>query len=298
MRIIIGGGSGLIGHALDDQLRESGHEIQHLVRKAPGGADILWDPNAGRLDVEALSGADILVHLSGEGVASGRWTAAKKQAIRDSRVKSTQLLASALTSISAPPKVWLCASAIGWYGSRGDEWLDEDSSPGTGFLADVCKEWEDSTLPARDAGIRVVNLRFGIVLAADGGAFKQMMTAFKFGVGGVIGDGKQYISWIDIRDVVQAILHALDNPFIAGPLNVCSPSPVTNHELTKTLGHVLKRPTFLSMPAGVARFALGEMADEMLLASTRVTPKRLEESGFTFAARELEPALRNAIYSK
>ncbi len=293
MRIIVGGASGLIGTSLVPQLGASGHDVRRLVRGVAQGGDVSWDPLAGKLDAQSLNGCDALVHLSGEGVASGRWTEAKKRAIRDSRVISTRLLASAITSIERPPKVWLCASAIGWYGSRGDTILDEDSGPGDGFLAGVCKEWEESTVPARDAGVRVVNLRFGVVMSADGGAFRQMMTAFKAGVGGVIGDGKQYISWIAIDDAVNGVLHALDNPFLSGPVNISGPKPVTNRTLTKVLGQVLRRPTIFPMPAFMARLAFGEMADEMFLASARVRPKRLEESGFVFAQPDLEAAVRH-----
>ncbi len=295
MRVVIGGASGLIGTALVAQLKSAGTDVRRLVRGAAAGGDIAWNPSGGILDPKALEGADALIHLSGEGVASGRWTPARKQAIRDSRVKSTQLLASTLTNMANPPKTWLCASAIGWYGNRGDEWVDEDSAPGDGFLSGVCKEWESSTHPAITAGIRVVNLRFSVVLSADGGAFKQMMSAFRMGVGGVIGDGKQYISWIAINDAVQAIVHALDNPFVTGPVNIASPNPVTNYGLTKTLGRVLNRPTVIAMPAFMARLAFGEMADEMFLASTRVRPKRLLDSGFVYGAPELEGAFRGLL---
>jgi hypothetical protein len=295
MRIVIGGASGLIGSALVRHLRAGGHEVRRLVRGSGGDRDIAWDPLAGTFDAAELSGTDALIHLSGESVASGRWTPAKKQAIRDSRVKSTRLLASALSSILDPPKTWLCASAIGWYGDRRDEWLDEDAAPGEGFLAGVCAEWEAATKPAVDAGIRVVNLRFGVVLSPDGGAFKQMMLAFKMGVGGVIGGGDQYVSWITLNDAIRAILHALDNPFVNGPLNVASPNPVTNRELTKTLGHVLHRPTVFPMPAFLARIAFGEMAGEMFLASARVRPKRLVDSGFVFETPQFEAAVRGML---
>lgn len=259
------------------------------------GGDISWDPGAGRLDASALNGVEALIHLSGESVASGRWTAAKKTAIRDSRVKSTSLLASALASIDEPPKTWLCASAIGYYGNRGSEWLDEGSAAGAGFLAEVCKEWETATKPAADGGLRVVNLRFGVVLSVEGGAFRQMMMAFKMGVGGVIGSGEQYISWITLNDAVRAVVCALENPFIAGPMNVVSPSPVTNRELTQTLGRALRRPTILAVPAFAARLVFGEMADEMFLASTRVRPKQLLDSGFTFSAPDLASALESLL---
>lgn len=296
MKITISGASGLIGSALTTALRAQGHRVQRLVRHAQSDGDITWDPLAGKLDTAQLNGVDALIHLSGEGVASGRWTAAKKKAIRESRVKSTQLLAEALTTIENPPKTWLCASAIGWYGDRGDAWLDEDAGPGEGFLASVCEEWEAATKPAAEAGIRVVNLRFSVVLSADGGAFKTMMNAFKMGAGGVIGGGEQYVSWITLDDAVRAIGYALENPYVSGPLNMASPHPVTNRELTKALGAALHRPTVLPMPAFLARLAFGrEMADEMFLASTRVRPKRLVDAGFNFASTTLDIALQTTL---
>ncbi len=292
MRIVVGGASGLIGTALVKELRAQGHRVQKLVRREQADGDIPWDPNAGKLNASQLNGIDALIHLSGEGVASGRWTAARKRSIRDSRVISTRLLAEAITAIDHPPKIWLCASAIGWYGNRGDAWLDEDSSPGEGFLASVCKEWEAATKPAADAGIRVANLRFSVVLSADGGAFKTMMTAFKLGAGGVIGSGEQYVSWIKLDDAVRAIAYVLGNPYISGPVNIATPNPVTNRELTKALGAALHRPTILPMPAFLARLAFGEMANEMFLASTRVRPKRLTDTGFHFESPLLDDALQ------
>ncbi|GMU93596.1 MAG: epimerase [Candidatus Hydrogenedentota bacterium] len=296
MQFVIGGASGLIGSALADQLRAQGHTVRRLVRGPQCSApDIQWDPIAGALDPAALNGADVLIHLSGENVAAGRWTRARKQAIYDSRVKSTRLLASALSSVEQPPQTWLCASAIGWYGSRGDEWVDEDSAPGSGFLAAVCRDWEDATKPASDAGLRVVNLRFAVVLAARGGAFKQMLSAFRLGIGGVIGDGSQYVSWIALEDALRAVCHLIDNPSYSGPVNIASPSPVTNRELTKVLGEALRRPTILPMPAPAVRLIFGEMADEMFLASTRVRPKRLTEGGFDFNSPTLAGALRTIL---
>lgn len=295
MRIIISGASGLIGSALVGELRAVGHDVRRLVRFGGAKDDIPWDPNAGTLDAGKLSGADALVHLSGESVAGGRWTDARKRAIRESRITSTALLASALTKIDSPPSTWLCASAIGWYGNRGDEWLDEDAPAGEGFLAGVCTEWEAATKPAADAGIRVVNLRFSVVLSPDGGALKQMASAFRLGVGGVIGSGDQYMSWITLNDAVRAIVHVLGNPFISGPVNIATPNPATNRELTKALGNALHRPTILPMPAFAARLAFGEMADEMFLASARVKPKKLQDSGFTFERPELGPAINQML---
>ncbi|MCC6793727.1 MAG: TIGR01777 family protein [Candidatus Hydrogenedentes bacterium] len=295
MRIVIGGASGLIGTALVQELRAQDHHVRKLARRASSDGDISWDPDTGKLDAAQLNGIDALIHLSGESVASGRWTAAKKKAIRESRVKSTQLLAKALTSTENPPKTWLCASAVGWYGDRGNTWLDEDTAAGEGFLASVCKEWEAATRPAADAGIRVVNMRFSVVLSADGGAFKTMMTAFKLGAGGIIGSGEQYVSWITVDDAVRAIMYALANPYISGPMNVATPNPVTNRELTKSLGAALHRPTILPMPAFLARAAFGEMADEMFLASTRVRPKKLADAGFAFESPILYEALHKIL---
>lgn len=295
MRIVISGATGLIGSALVHCLRADGHTVHRLVRSSGEKGDIPWEPLAGKLDSISLERTDALIHLAGESVAGGRWTPAKKEAIRNSRVKSTQLLASTISRLSNPPKIWLCASAIGWYGDRGDVVLNEDSAPGEGFLASVCKAWEEAAGPAAAKGVRVVNLRFGVVLSPNGGALKQMMTAFKLGAGGIMGDGGQFISWIVLNDAIRAISHALGNPFVVGPLNIVSPNPVTNRELTKTLGRVLRRPTVVRMPAALARLVFGEMAGEMFLASTRVHPKRLLESGFVFDAPDLEPALRGMI---
>lgn len=295
MRIIAAGASGLIGSALLRRLRDDGHDVRRLVRGDGAKDSIAWDPAAGRLDAAALNGADAVIHLSGESVASGRWTPARKQAIRDSRIKSTTLLASAMTAIDDPPKTWLCASAIGWYGDRGGQWLDEDAAPGKGFLADLCTEWEAATRPAADAGVRVVNVRFGVVLSPDGGAFKQMMTAFKMGVGGVMGSGDQYMSWITLDDAIRAIVYALENPFINGAVNLTSPNPVTNRELTKALGAALHRPTIVPMPAFLARSVFGEMADEMFLASARVRSKKLLDAGFAFEAHDFTQALHGLL---
>lgn len=291
MRIVLGGASGLIGSALAQELTGRGHDVRRLVRSGGRADGIPWDPAAGVLDPTALNGVDAVIHLSGESVASGRWTAARKKSIRDSRVRSTQLLANAIAAVDTRPATWLCASAIGYYGDRGGAWLDETSPAGNGFLAGVCQEWEAATAPAANAGVRVANLRFGVVLSRDGGALKQMAAAFKLGAGGVIGTGTQYMSWITLRDAVRAVLHTLEGPSVRGPVNIVSPNPVTNRELTKAVGAALRRPTVLPMPAPLARLVFGEMANEMFLASTCVRPMRLLESGFVFEAPELAPAL-------
>jgi uncharacterized protein (TIGR01777 family) len=275
-------------------LTTGGHQVTRLVRR-PGKFSeptIVWDPESGPLDPKSLEGIDAVVHLAGEGIANRRWSAAQKEKIRDSRVRGTTQLCEAMKSCSNPPKTLVCASAIGFYGDRGAERLTEKGPAGTGFLPDVCREWEDSTQPARDRGIRVVNLRIGIVLSPKGGALAKMLTPFKMGVGGVLGSGEQYMSWIALDDLIGAIHHALAQPALVGPVNAVSPHPVTNREFTKTLGKVLSRPTIFPMPAFAARLAFGEMADALLLASTRVEPTALATAGYPFRYPELEQALR------
>lgn len=297
VNIIVGGASGLIGAALVDSLTAGGHDVVRLVRgkRDISEGEILWDPLNGVLDGTNFEGTDAVVHLSGENVAEGRWTAEKKARLWDSRVKSTQLLCERLSSLERPPRVWLCASAIGYYGSRGDAILDEDSGRGDGFLVELCEAWEAATAPAAARGIRVVNLRFGMVLSGAGGPLQKMLLPFKLGLGGVLGDGKQYVSWVAIDDVTAAIGHILVTGTLAGPVNVLSPNPVTNYELTKTLGKVLSRPTVLPIPAFAARLVFGEMADGIFMASVRAAPKKLLESGFIFKYPQLEGALRHVL---
>ncbi len=298
MNILVSGSTGLVGTALVSALNDAGHEVVRLVRtksRSPSKELIGWDPEANYVDAAGLEGLDAVVHLAGEPIASGRWNAAKKARIRDSRVRGTQLLCAALSQTVKPPAVLISASAIGFYGDRGDEVLTEASREGNGFLAEVCREWEAATEPARQKGIRVVNLRFGVILSVHGGALAKMLTPFKMGVGGIIGSGRQYMSCIAIDDVICAIQYALSTASLAGPVNVVGPVPVTNYEFTKTLGQVLGRPTIFPMPAFAARLALGEMADELLLASNRVEPKKLLESGFQFQYPGLEAALRHVL---
>lgn len=297
MKVLMSGASGLIGTGFRRLLETGGHEVHRLVRGEPVSArQVHWEPAAGQLSPTALDGIDALVHLSGEPIMGLRWGAAKKKAIHDSRVLSTALLCDAVARSPNPPKVWLCASAIGYYGSRGDEPLDESSTAGTGFLPDVCQEWEAATVPARKRGVRVVNLRFGIVLSPHGGALKAMLTPFRMGLGGTQGDGRQYMSWITLRDAGEAFTHLLSAEHVEGPVNLVSPAPVTNREFARVLGKVLRRPALLPLPAFAARLAMGEMADESILASTRVHPKRLLESGFHFAHPDLEMALQAILY--
>jgi hypothetical protein len=295
MRILITGSTGLVGAELVPFLSTQGHETIRLVRKEPGEGEVHWDPSSGEIDSPSLEGLDAVVHLAGENIASRRWNQAQKDRIRNSRVNGTRLLSQALAGLSSPPKVLVCASAIGFYGNRSDETVNEESQPGGGFLADVCKEWEAATSPAVEKGIRVVNLRFGIILSPKGGPLAMMLTPFKMGVGGTIGSGYQYMSWISIDDAIGAIYLALQDRTLSGPVNAVSPEPVTNREFTKTLGSVLSRPTLFPMPAFAARLAFGEMADELLLASARVEPKRLKESGYAFRTPTLEGALRHVL---
>jgi uncharacterized protein (TIGR01777 family) len=296
MRILVTGSSGLVGSALVPSLTAAGHQVERLVRKANAGAgEVRWNPDAGQIDRERLEDLDAVFHLAGESIASGRWTKAKKERIRDSRVQATRLLSAALAERQRPPQTLVCASAIGFYGDRGDEWLDESSPPGRGFLADVCREWEAAADPARQKGIRVVHTRIGVVLSAAGGALAVMLTPFKLGVGGVVGSGRQFMSWIALDELIAAFHHVLNHGALHGPVNCTAPNPVTNREFTKTLGRVLGRPTCFPLPAFAARLALGEMADELLLSSTRVTPRRLQDSGYQFQFPDLEGALRHVL---
>ena len=294
LRVLVSGASGLIGNALLSSLSAAGYEIVRLTRSHNAGpGTIHWDP-AQQLSAESISGFDAVVHLAGESIV-GRWTEAKKRRIRDSRVLGTQHLAQALAKAVQPPQVLVCASAIGYYGSRGDEILREDSPSGSDFLSGVCREWESAAGPAADAGIRTVHARFGIVLSDKGGALKQMLLPFRLGLGGRVGGGQQWWSWVDLQDVVGAILHAIRTN-IHGPMNVVSPNPVTNLEFTSVLGLVLSRPTICPVPAFAARLAFGQMADELLLASQRVEPAKLKESGYPFKFTKLRSSLEEIAH--
>ena len=297
MIVAVSGAGGLIGSALIPSLRAGGHRAIPLVRRAPRpGEDALgWDPSSGAITHAGSAVADIVVHLAGERIVGLRWTAEKKRRIRESRVTATRLLVQTLTRLPKPPAVLVCASGIGYYGSRGDGVLTEDSRAGTGFLADLARDWEAATAAAMALGIRVVNLRLGVVLSAKGGALATMLTPFRLGLGGVVGDGTQWMSWVALDDVIGAILLAIETGGLRGPVNAVAPTPVTNTEFTRTLGRVLGRPTLVPLPAFAARLALGEMADELLLASHRVLPARLEASGYAFRYPSLEGALRAAL---
>ncbi len=298
MQVLISGSSGMVGSALVPSLATAGHRVARLVRQgtaAPGANDVPWDPAAEKIDETRLPGTEAVVHLAGENIAAGRWTEARKEAIRKSRVEGTLLLSRALARMKPPPKVLIAASAIGFYGDRGEEVLREVSPRGRGFLPAVCVAWESATEPAEKAGVRIVNLRFGIILSAKGGALAKMLLPFRLGAGGIIGSGRQYMSWVSIDDVVGAIEHALAHETLNGPVNVVAPAPATNHEFTKTLGKVLRRPTLFPMPGFAARLVFGEMADALLLASARVVPDRLRASGYSFRHPDLEPALRSLL---
>jgi uncharacterized protein len=294
MAVLVSGATGLIGSALVPALSTGGHSVRRLTR---GGrsrdGDVRWDPAAGKLDASALEGLDAVVHLAGESVA-GRWSDAKKDRIRRSRVDGTRLLSEALAKLERPPRVLVCASAIGFYGDRGDELVTEESAPGTDFLADVVKAWEAASRPAEEAGIRVVRLRFGIVQSPAGGALRTMLAPFRLGLGGRLGDGRQWVSWVAIDDVVGAVHHALVTDALAGAVNVVAPNAARNADLTKTLGRVLRRPAVAAVPAPAARIALGEFA-ESVLGGARVAPRRLTETGYEFRHPELEPALRHVL---
>jgi uncharacterized protein (TIGR01777 family) len=296
LRILISGSHGLVGTALIKALETGGHEIYRLVRYAPHSEkEIEWSPDRYSIAISRIEGFDACYHLAGESIASGRWNDEKKKKIRESRTKGTKLLSDALANLAQPPKTLISASAIGYYGNRGDELLTETSPPGKGFLADVCVEWEKATDHAKEKGIRVVNTRFGIILDKEGGALAKMLPPFRMGIGGRIGDGKQWMSWIALDDVIGALQLALTNDALNGPVNFVAPNPVTNAEFTKTLGRVLSRPTFFPIPEFGVRLAFGEMADALLLSSQRVKPAKLADSSYQFTFENLEKALQKIL---
>lgn len=296
MRIAITGATGLVGSALVPFLQGGGHDVIRLVRGTPrAGGEHQWSPERGLLDAAALGPLDAVIHLAGENVAGARWTPAVKARIRDSRVGPTSALARSLAALPTPPRVLISASAIGYYGARGDEPLTETSAPGQGFLPEVCQAWEAATQPAEDAGIRVVHPRFGIILDARGGALGKMTLPFRLGLGGPLGSGRQYYSWVGMEDVLGALLFALTHDAVRGPMNVTAPTPVTNAEFTRTLGRVLRRPAVLPVPAFGLSLLFGEMAEAELLSSKRVLPAVLQQHGFTFLLPTLEQALRHTL---
>jgi uncharacterized protein (TIGR01777 family) len=293
LRIVISGASGMIGTALTQFLSNSGHEVRALVRRQhTKESDIFWNPSANEIDKNALENVDVVIHLAGENIGAGRWTAARKKKILESRVKGTQLLAEALASLKNPPKVFISSSAIGFYGNRGDEVLTEESAAGKGFLTEVCEAWEKATEPAKAAGIRVVNIRTGIVLSANGGALPKMVLPMLMGAGGIIGTGKQWMSWISLEDLVGIFHYAIYHDKLSGPVNATAPWSATNKSFTKILGVVLKRPTFAPLPGFVVKILFGEMGEALLLEGQQVKPEKLTKEGFEFLYPDLESALR------
>ncbi len=288
-RVALTGASGFIGGSLAEFLRARGHVVHPLVRRAaaPGSTEIGWDPSRGEIDAAALEGLDAVVNLAGESIAGGRWTPARKQAILDSRIRSTGVLCRALAGLAAPPRVLVSASAVGYYGDRGDALLTEASPPGGGFLAELCQAWEAATDPAREAGIRVVRLRLGVVLSPRGGMLRGILPLFRLGLGGILGSGRQYPSWIALEDLLDVIGLAMVTEDLSGPMNAVAPNPVTNAEFTRTLGRLLHRPTFLRVPGFALRLLFGEMGQAVFLDSARVLPARLQAAGFEFRCPDL-----------
>lgn len=298
MRVLITGASGLIGTALQKSFKVKGYEMLLASRKEPKQEDeISWDPDTGfdDEDLPRLEGLNAVVHLAGENIAGLRWTDEKKKAIRDSRVHGTRTMIEAFARLEKKPEVFVSASALGFYGDRGDDEMTETSSSGDTFLSEVCREWESESRRAEDMGIRTVLLRNGIVLSKDGGALATMLTPFKLGVGGVIGSGKQWMSWVSLDDVVAIVHFAIENEKLRGAVNVTSPQPVTNEEFTKTMGEVLYRPTFLPLPEFAVNLVFGEMGDALLIDSTKVIPKRLLDAGYKFEYPDLQTALEHAV---
>lgn len=298
MKILISGASGLVGKHLIPTFKAKGHSIYKLVRKTPQSADeIQWDAMKGFSDEEQsnLEGFDAVVHLAGDNVASENWSEEKKRKIRESRTIGTKVLIDALRKCENPPKTLISASAIGFYGDRKDEILTEDSAKGVGFFPEVCEEWEQEAQKATEFGVRVINPRIGIVLSKNGGALEKMLTPFKFGIGGVVGSGKQYMSWIALDDLIKIIHFAIENDNLNGAVNATAPNPVTNEVFTKTFGKVLNRPTFIPVPEFGIKLLFGEMGERLLLEGCRVIPKRLQDFGFEFEFTNLEAALKHSI---
>lgn len=292
MKILITGSSGLIGTALTRSLVCDGHVVRGLLRTRLDGSQPYWDIENGVIELGSFGTPDVVVNLAGENLADKRWNEVRKNRILNSRVKSTQLLVNYFVNAEEKPKVFISGSAIGFYGDRGDEVLDENSAPGKNFSSQLCQQWESVTEPAKQVGMRVVNIRTGVVLSPAGGALKKMLLPFKLGLGGVLGNGKHYVSWLSIDDMVDMIKFVMSNSSIIGPVNMVSPEPVTNYQLTKALGEVLHRPTIFPMPAFVARIIFGEMADELLLSSARVKPVKIIEAGYQFHHTNLSETLK------
>jgi uncharacterized protein len=297
MNVLVSGSHGLIGSAVVGALARAGHRVVRLVRGQGGaGVDcVAWDPAEARIDAAGLEGLDGVIHLAGESIAQGRWTEQKKQRIYASRIEGTGLLCRTLAGLRSRPRVVVCASAVGFYGDRGDEELDETSPAGKGFLAEVCRDWEAATAAAAEAGIRVVRLRIGTVLSRDGGALAAMLPIFRLGLGGRLGSGRQYMSWIAVDDLARIVIQTIGDDQMSGPVNAVAPNPVTNAQFTRLLGRALRRPAWIPVPAFVLRTVVGEMADAALLSSARVHPKRLLASGFVFQDQDLEQFFRHTL---
>jgi len=294
MNILISGASGLIGLALVPHLEKEGHNILKLTRDEKQQGSIVWNPAQGILDLPSSTNIDAVIHLAGENIAEGRWTKKKKQRILSSRIDGTGLISRRISELEVKPEVMLSASGIGFYGSQGDKVLTEADPPGDGFLVDVSRDWETATSPAEEAGIRVVHMRIGPVLSTKGGALKRMLPSFRFGFGATMGSGRQYMSWILIDDIISAMGFLLTSRELSGPVNLCSPHPVTNREFSKTLGKALKRPAVFHIPGLVLRILFGELSTE-LLSSTRARPDRLLKAGFEFRYPELDTGLRHLL---
>lgn len=296
MRVALSGSSGLIGTALAEALRQGGNEVVALVRRSPGPAEVGWDPASGAIDHQGLAGVEAVVNLAGAGIGDRRWTPARRRLLVSSRVDSTALLCRALSRLDPPPRVLLNASAVGFYGDRGDEVLTEDSPPGPGFLAELCRQWEQATHPAAEAGVRTVHLRSGVVLSARGGALARQLPLFRLGLGGRLGRGRQWTSWVSLEDEVGAILFLLEHAGVSGPVNVVAPEPVTNRRFTAALARALHRPAVLAVPAPALRMALGRaLADEVILTSQRVVPAALQAAGYGFRHRDIDSAVPAAL---
>lgn len=297
MKILISGASGLVGTALTSALRADGHTVAHFVR--PGAAqaegDVRWDPGKGQVDLAAMEAAQAVVCLNGASIAGGRWTKERKKVLEESRILPMRLLVQAFEKLKQKPGVFLCASAIGYYGNRGDEILTEASASGNDFLSEVCRQWEAEIMQAQRQGVRTACLRFGVILSIRGGALARMLPQFKMGLGGRLGDGRQWMSWVALDDVVGSIRFLIGNESFSGPVNIVSPRPVQNAEFTHVLASILHRPAIFPAPAFVLRLALGELADALLLSSQRVEPERLGAARYAFRFNHVEPALRAAI---
>jgi len=298
MNILITGSSGLIGTALFDSMTSSGHNVYRMLRNTSSDEPFTWSPSENIMKYDESISIDAVIHLAGAGIADGRWSKARKKAILESREAGTRLLSDTLAKLNKKPKVLISCSAIGFYGSTGGEIIDESSESGSDFLADVCQKWEDASRLASDAGIRTANIRLGVVLSTVGGALQKMLLPFKLGLGGKIGSGAQYMSWVSITDVTNMVHFIIDNEAVSGAVNIVSSNPVTNYTFTKSLGAALNRPTFFPLPAFIARLIFGEMADALLLSSTRVVPKKLKDAGYEFINDDLEKTFRSLLINK